>query len=201
MARYTGPVFRKSRRYKFSILETNKEFLKGKKRTSAPGQHGERRSKLSNYGEHLHAKQQVKFMYGLGERQMKNTFQKATKMQGVLGTNFLILLESRLDNVVYRMGVANTRRQSRQFVNHGLILVNGRKVDIPSYQVKPGDEISLKAKLSKNLFVLDNLKHVSRKAFVSFDETSMKGIYTRVPERSELSQLINDSFIVEFYNK
>ncbi|BDU67448.1 MAG: 30S ribosomal protein S4 [Candidatus Tyloplasma litorale] len=201
MSRYTGPNNKKSRRLKFSILENNKEFIKGKKRTVSPGQHGAKNQKLSNYGSHLYEKQKVRFMYGLSEKQLKNTFEKATKMKGVLGTNLLILLESRLDNIVYRAGLANTRRQSRQFVNHGLIKVNDKKVDIPSYNVKVGDVISVKEKHSENFFMKDNLLKRMPVEFVSFDAKEMKGKYERLPEREELSGQINEALLVEFYNK
>ncbi len=201
MSRYTGPNNKKARRLKFSILENNKEFLKGKKRITAPGQHGAKHQKLSNYGEHLYEKQKVRFMYGLSEKQLRNTFNKATKMHGVLGENLLIALESRLDNVIYRTGIANTRRQSRQFVNHGHVLVNGKKVDIPSYWVKPGDEIEIREKSKNNFFMKDNFEKTRKVDFVSFDVTTMKGKFERVPERSELSGQINEALLVEFYNK
>lgn len=202
MSRYTGPVNRKSRAYKFSILENNKEFLKGKKRTYGPGQHGaNKRGKLSNYGIHLYEKQKVKYMYGLNERQLKNTFKKATKLQGVLGTNFLVLLESRLDNIVYRLGIANTRRQSRQFVNHGLVMVNGKKVDIPSYIVSVGDKITVKEKLKENFFVQENIEKTRKVDFAKFDKTKMEGVYLRHPVRDEIAGEINDALVVEYYNK
>ncbi len=201
MSRYTGPNNKKARRLKFSILENNKEFIKGKKRISAPGQHGLKPQKLSNYGKHLYEKQKVRIMYGLSERQLRNTFTKATKMQGVIGFNFLVLLESRLDNIVYRMGLANTRRQSRQFVNHGHILVNGKKVDIPSYSAKVGDEISVKERSKNNFFMKDNLEKSKGNEFVTFDLKTMSGKYDRLPEREELSGQINESLVVEFYNK
>ncbi len=201
MSRYTGPVNKKSRRLKFSILENNKEFIKGKKRTTSPGQHGDRRQKLSNYGEHLYEKQKVRYMYGLSEKQMINTFKKASKVQGVLGTNFLVMLESRLDNIVYRLGLANTRRQARQFVNHGHILVNGSKIDIPSYQVKPEDVIEVRDKSKSNFFMKDNLGKARKVDFVEFNESEMKGKYLRYPEREEIAHGVNEALIVEFYNK
>ena len=142
MARYTGPAFKKSRRYGFSTLENGKDLAK---RPYAPGQHGvDRRRKSSEYGTQLNEKQKIRFMYGLNEKQFKRLFQKAGKMAGVHGENFLKLLESRLDNVVYRMGLAPTRRAARQIVNHGHILVNGVKTDIPSFECKPGTVISVK---------------------------------------------------------
>ena len=141
MARYTGPVWKVSRRLSFSILETGEEL---QKRNYAPGQHGpSKRIKLSNYGTQLREKQRVRNMYGLNERQFKNTYVKASKMAGVTGHNLLFTLESRLDNLVYRMGFARTRRAARQLVNHGHVLVNGKKVDIPSAIMTPGCEITI----------------------------------------------------------
>ena len=142
MARYTGPSYRRARRLGFSFSETGKELAK---RAYAPGQHGQKRAKKqSNYGVQLAEKQKVRFMYGMNEKQFKAVFKEAGKMKGVHGENFLKLLESRLDNVVYRAGFATTRNGARQLVNHGNILVNGKKVDIPSYRVKVGDVILLK---------------------------------------------------------
>ena len=142
MARYTGAQYKKSRHLGFSTLENGKELAK---RPYAPGIHGQdRRRKLSEYGVQLQEKQKVRFMYGLNEKQFAKTFKRATKMAGITGENLLQLLETRLDNVVYRMGMATTRRAARQVVNHGHITVNGIKVDIPSYTVKPGDVIAVK---------------------------------------------------------
>ena len=148
MARNTGPVWKQSRRLNFSVLETGEELVK---RPYIPGQHGSstRRVKLSNYGQQLAEKQKIRFLYGLNERQFANTFFKAVKAKGVTGTVFLQLLESRLDNIVYRMGLARTRKGARQLVNHGHILVNGKKVDIPSYTCKAGDKLQLLRKLWK----------------------------------------------------
>lgn len=201
MSRYLGPNNKKSRRYRFSILENNKEFIKGKKRISAPGDHGSKNKKPSIYKEHLYEKQKLRFMYGLSEKQLKNTFKKATKINGVLGTNFLILLESRLDNIVYRMGIGSTRRQARQIVNHGHVLVNGKKVDIPSYTVKVGDTITLKERIKENPFVKESLENIKMKDFVEFNKTTMTGKYLRFPERKELTGQINEALVVEFYNK
>ena len=199
MARYTGPVFKKSRRYGFSTLETGKEL---RKKPTAPGIHGTSRKKLSEYGVQLHEKQKVRFMYGLSEKQLRKTFEAAGKMQGIHGFNLLVLLESRLDNLVYRMGLANTRRAARQVVNHGHILVNGIKVNIPSYIVKPGDVISVKENSLDHPAIKAALENTtSRLAFVEFDDKKMTGTYLRQPDRSELNQEINESLIVEFYNR
>lgn len=202
MARYRGSAFKKARRYGFSILENDKEFSKGKKRTTAPGQHGQRRTKLSNYGLQLHEKQKVRYMYGLTERQFRNTYSKSKKMKGITGTNFLIMLESRLDNIVHRMGLAQTRSGARQLVNHAHILVNGKKVDIPSYSCKPGDIISVKESSQKNVKILESLQsQVSTLEFVKFDKAKMTGTYVRFPVREELNSNINDALIVEWYNR
>lgn len=203
MSRYTESTFKKSRRYGFSILENGKEFSKGKKRVTAPGQHGgARRAKLSGYGTQLQEKQKVKFMYGLNERQFRNTFAKAKKVQGVTGTNFLQILESRLDNIVYRLGFAMTRQGSRQLVNHGHILVNGKKIDIPSYQLKPGDIIEVKPAMKKNDKVAEAMQNNETTVeFVALDKTNFKGEFVRLPERQELNQEINDALIVEWYNR
>ena len=142
MARYTGPAYKKSRRLGFSTLENGKDIAK---RPYAPGQHGQdRRRKLSEYGIQMQEKQKVRILYGLNEKQFRKVFDRASKMKGIAGENLLILLESRLDNIVYRLGLARTRRSARQIVNHGHILVNGKKVDIPSYTTKVGDIISVK---------------------------------------------------------
>ena len=202
MARYTGPNNKRARRYRFSVLENNKEFIKGKQRITIPGQHGGGRpQKLSNYGEHLYEKQKLRYMYGVMEKQMKNTFKRAKKMDGVLGENLLILLESRLDNLVYRMGLATTRRQARQLVNHGHILVNGKKVDIPSYSVKVGDEISVKERSKNNSFIQASLANAEVKPFVTFDKATMTGKFVRLPNRDELTGQIRESLVVEYYNK
>ena len=199
MARYTGPAFKKSRRYGFSTLESGKDL---RKRTSAPGQHGTSRKKLSEYGIQLQEKQKVKFMYGLTEKQFRKTFDEAGKKKGMHGVNFLIMLESRLDNLVYRMGMAKTRRASRQLVNHGHILVNGKHVDIPSYQVKPGDVISVKESSMNHPVINECIEATTnRVAYVTFDSKKKEGTYVRYPEREELNADINESLIVEFYNK
>lgn len=200
MSRYTGSTYRKSRRLGFSILENGKELVK---KPYAPGQHGnDRRKKLSDYGTQLQEKQKVRFMYGVSEKQFKKIFEKAGKMKGVHGENFLKLLESRLDNLVYRIGFASTRRAARQLVNHGHITVNGKKVDIPSYTVKTGDVISLKEQSMEHKAVKDSLENVhNRVEFVTFDEIKKAGTYVRMPERSELNADINESLIVEFYNR
>ena len=200
MARYTGPQYKKSRRLNFSTLENGKELAR---RPYAPGAHGsDRRKKLSEYGVQLQEKQKVRFMYGLNEKQFRKTFEEAGKMKGVHGENFLRLLESRLDNLVYRLGFATTRRGARQLVNHGHITVNGKKVDIPSYRVKPGDVIAVKEQSKQHPMIKASLEAIhNRVEFVTYDEAKMAGTYVRYPERSELNADINESLIVEFYNR
>ena len=199
MARYTGPSWKQSRRLKFSILETGKEL---QKRPYAPGQHGQRRAKLSEYGLQLQEKQKVRFYYGVNEKQFRNLFDKAAKIPGKQGDNFLFLLESRLDNLVYRLGFAATRRQARQLVTHGHIVLDGKKADIPSLLVKPGQTIALKPASKSLQIVKDALElTVSRLAFVSFDENTQTGTFVRYPERSEILTDIHENLIVEFYNR
>ena len=199
MSRFTGSTWKVSRRLRFSILENGKEL---QKRNYAPGQHGQRRAKLSEYGLQLQEKQKVRFTYGVNEKQFRNLFDKAGKLPGKHGDNFLMLLESRLDNLVYRLGFATTRRQARQLVNHGHITVDGNKLDIPSYLVKPGQTISVKESSRKLAIVQDALASmVSRKAYVSYDENTMVGTFVRLPERNEFLEEIKENLIVEFYNR
>ena len=200
MSRYLGPTYKKSRRFGFSILENGKELAK---RPYAPGEHGQdRRKKLSNYGIQLQEKQKVKFMYGLSEKQMERTFEKAVKMKGVNGENLLKLLESRLDNLVYRIGFATTRKGARQLVNHWHVTVNGKRVDIPSYQVKPGDVISLMENDKEMAIVKSSLEALhNRVEFISYDDKKMEATYVRMPERSELSADIDEALIIEYYNR
>ena len=200
MARYTGPMYKKSRRLGFSVLENGKELSK---KPYIPGEHGQgRRKKMSNYGIQLAEKQKVRFMYGLNEKQFRKTFDLAGKMKGVHGENVLKLLESRLDNLVYRIGFATTRRGARQLVNHGHITVNGKKVNIPSYIVKPGDIISLMDNDKEMAIVKSSLEAMqNRVEFISYDDKKMAATYVRMPERSELNADINESLIIEYYNR
>ena len=201
MSRYTGPSWKVSRRLGISLSGTGKELAR---RPYAPGQHGQNnRRKLSEYGLQLREKQKLRMTYGLSERQFANLFVKAGKIrEGKHGDNFMILLERRLDNVVYRLGLATTRRQARQLVNHGHITVDGKRVDIPSYEVKPGQVISLRER-SKNLQVVKDALEavVGRAPFVSFDENNMEGSLVRLPEREELDANIDEALVVEYYNK
>ncbi|CAI9394962.1 30S ribosomal protein S4 [Niallia sp. Sow4_A1] len=200
MARYTGPSWKLSRRLGISLSGTGKEL---DKRPYAPGQHGpNQRKKLSEYGLQLQEKQKLRHMYGVNERQFRNLFDIAGKMTGKHGENFMILLETRLDNVVYRLGLARTRRQARQLVNHGHILVDGKRVDIPSYRVKSGQTITLREK-SRNLEVVKEAVEVNNFVpdFLTFDADKLEGTFTRLPERSELPAEINEALIVEFYSR
>ena len=200
MARYTGPNNKKARRVSFSILENGKDIAK---RPYGPGQHGkDRKRKPSNYAIQLNEKQKARFMYGISEKQFKKLVNDSAKMKGVHGENLLILLESRLDNIVYRIGFATTRRGARQLVNHGHITVNGKKVDIPSYRVKPGDVIAIKENSSDHKGIEIALANkVKRPDFINYDEAKRISTYVRYPERSELNADINESLIVEFYSR
>lgn len=200
MSRYTKSSYRISRRLGFSTLETGEELAR---KPYAPGQHGNKRGKkLSNYGIQLQEKQKVRFMYGLNEKQFKKTFEDAGKMKGVHGENLFKLLESRLDNLVYRIGFATTRRGARQLVNHGHITVNGKKVDIPSYRCKPGDVISIKESDKELAIVKSSLEALNKRVeFITYDDAKMTATFVRYPERSELNGEINESLIVEYYNR
>lgn len=201
MSRYTGPSWKQSRRLGLSLTGTGKELAR---RNYVPGQHGpNNRSKLSEYGLQLAEKQKLRFSYGLGEKQFRNLFVQAIKIkEGTLGFNFMVLLERRLDNVVYRLGLATTRRQARQFVNHGHILVNGSRVDIPSYRVDAGDVISVREKSIKVPAILEAVEAtLGRPSFITFDADKLEGTFARLPERDEINPEINESLIVEYYNK
>ena len=200
MARNRGPVWKVSRRLGFSVLETGEELVK---RNYAPGQHGPvKRVKLTNYGLQLREKQRIRHMYGVNEKQFHNLFVKASKKAGVKGDNFLFMLESRLDNLVYRMGFARTRRGARQLVNHGHILVDGKRVDIPSFLVKPGQTIEVEESMLNNSAINEALEAtLNTVAFVTVDKEAKKGTYNRLPERSELNQELDAALVVEFYNR
>ena len=198
--RYTGPSWRVSRRLGISLSGTGKELAR---RPYAPGDHGNGRHKLSEYGLQLKEKQKLRFMYGLTERQFSNLFIKAGKIRkGRHGDNFQILLERRLDNMVYRLGLATTRRQARQLVNHGHITVDGKRVDIPSYEVKVNQIIGVRKK-SRNLKVIKEAVKavVGRPPYVSFNSDKLEGKLTRLPQPDELNSNINTSLIVEYYNQ
>ncbi|MGG1514775.1 30S ribosomal protein S4 [Paenibacillus oryzisoli] len=199
MSRYTGPKFKLSRRVGISLSGNGKDL----KRPFPPGQHGPgQRKKVSGYGVQLNEKQKLRHMYGLNEKQFRNLFDKASKLKGIAGENFMILLESRLDNLVYRLGLANSRAGARQLVAHGHITVNGKKVDIASYIVSTGDVISLRERsrgLSSVKEAIANRVHVP--AYLEFNEAAVEGKYVRLPERAELPQEIDEKQIVEFYSR
>ncbi|RRG18164.1 30S ribosomal protein S4 [Weissella viridescens] len=201
MSRYTGPKYRLSRRLGVSLSGSGKELAR---RAYAPGDHGQgRRSKPSDYGLQLAEKQKVRFTYGLTEKQFHNLFNKAGRVRkGTHGDNFMILLERRLDNIVYRLGLASTRQQARQLVNHGHILVDGKRVDIPSYEVAVGQEITVREKSQNNVYIQASLDaQAGTLPFVEFNRDEMKGSLVRNPERSELDHDYNESLIVEYYNR
>ncbi|KWW20080.1 MULTISPECIES: 30S ribosomal protein S4 [Bacillaceae] len=200
MARYTGPSWKLSRRLGISLTGTGKEL---EKRPYAPGQHGpNQRRKISEYGMQLQEKQKLRHMYGITERQFRSMFDRAGKIKGVHGENFMVLLESRLDNLVYRLGLARTRRQARQLVNHGHIIVDGRRVDIPSYKVSLGQTIAVREK-SRNFSIIKESVEATNFVpdFLTFDAEKLEGTFTRLPERSELPAEINEALIVEFYSR
>lgn len=200
MSRYTGPRWKLSRRLELSLSGTGKELAR---RNYAPGQHGQnQRRKISEYGSQLREKQKLRFMYDVNERQFRNLFLRAGKLDGIHGVNLMVLLEERLDNLVYRLGFATSRPQARQLVNHGHVTVDGKRVDIPSYEVQVGQVISLRTKSKDLAIVKDALENVvGRPGFVSYDENNMSGSLVRLPERDELEPNIDESLIVEYYNK
>lgn len=208
MARNTDPKCRQCRR------EGEKLFLKGEKcftekcaverRNQAPGQHGARQARLSDYGIQLRAKQKIRKIYGVLERQFRLTYKKADLLKGVTGDNLLQMLESRLDSVVYRMGFGASRTESRQVVRHNGILVNGKRVNIPSYQVKPGDVVEVAEKAKSHLRVKGAAEAAEGRGFpewVAVDTKALKGTYKARPARSELPSTINESLVIELYSK
>lgn len=201
MSRYTGPSWKKSRRLGISLTGTGKEIAR---RPYAPGQHGPTaRIKLSEYGLQLKEKQKLRFMYGLNERQFFNLFTEAGKIrEGKHGVNFMVLLEQRLDNVVYRLGLATTRRQARQLVNHGHITVNGKRVDIPSFRVSVNDVVGVREKSKDLKTIKESVESLfGRPDFISFDDEKLEGTLTRLPLREEMPAEIEEAFIVEYYNR
>ena len=208
MARYTGAACRLCRR------EGTKLFLKGdrcftekcgvERRAYPPGQHGQGRTRTSDYGLQLREKQKVKRMYGVLERQFRRYFAEAERRKGNTGANLLFLLESRLDNVVYRMGFGSTRAEARQLVSHKAITVNGNPVNIPSYLVKTGDVIAVREKSKKQVRIVEALslaEQVGMPAWVSVDSKKMEGTFKSLPERNEIAADVNESLIVELYSR
>lgn len=202
MARYTGPTSRIARKFGEPIYGPDKAY---ERKSYPPGQHGQnkKRKKLSEYGVQLQEKQKVKYTYGLLERQFANAFHKASRMKGVTGENLLRLLEARLDNVVYRLGVAPTRRAARQLVGHCHIAVNGSIVNIPSYTMRPGDIISVREKSKALEVIQDSLsrgRH-AKFAWLEWDSNALTGKYMNHPERTEIPENIKEQLIVELYSK
>lgn len=206
MARYIGPKCKLSRREGTDLfLKSGVRALDSKcNLETPPGMHGARRGRLSEYGVQLREKQKVRRIYGILEKQFRNYYKEAARIKGATGENLLQLLEGRLDNVVYRMGFGSTRAESRQLVSHKAILVNDKPVNIPSYQVRPGDVISIREKAKNQLRVKGALELASSRApveWVEVDANKMAGTYKTVPERTELSSDINENLIVELYSK
>ncbi|MFL1707129.1 MULTISPECIES: 30S ribosomal protein S4 [unclassified Campylobacter] len=208
MARYRGPVEKLERRLGVSLALKGERRLAGKsaldKRPYAPGQHGQRRAKISEYGLQLREKQKAKFMYGISEKQFRRLFQEAARREGNTGALLVQLLEQRLDNVVYRMGFATTRRFARQLVTHGHILVNGKKVDIPSYRVDAGSKIEIVEKSKNNPQIVRAIDLTAQTGIVSWvdvEKDKKFGIFTRTPEREEVVIPVEERFIVELYSK
>jgi small subunit ribosomal protein S4 len=206
MARYIGPKCKLSRR------EGTDLFLKGRGRSldtkckldKAPGQHGDRRTRLSDYGLQLREKQKLRRIYGVLERQFRNYYKTASRLKGSTGDNLLQLLERRLDNVVYRMGFGATRSEARQLVSHKAILVNGKTVNIPSYQVSPSDVVTVREKARKQVRIQDSLTLAEQFGFpgwIDVDTKKMEGVFKSVPERGDLPAEINESLVVELYSK
>jgi len=202
MARYIGPKTKIARKFADTIYGPDKSF---EKKNYAPGQHGpnKRRGKKSEYGVQLSEKQKAKYTYGVLEKQFRNLFKEASRRKGVTGENLLQLLESRLDNVVYRLGFAPTRAAARQLVSHRHIVVNGDLVNIPSYSVRAGDVVGIRPKAKSLEVIKDSLAstNVSRYSWLELDKTAMSGKYMNMPERSEIPENIKEQLIVELYSK
>jgi small subunit ribosomal protein S4 len=198
--RFRGSDWKRSRRLGFSTLETGKELAR---RPYGPGQHGNsRKKKPSEYGKQLLEKQKLRFTYGVNERQFRRLFLLAVKSKEVTGTRFMQILESRLDNLVFRLGFANTRKAARQLVNHGHITVNGSKLDIPSYLCSINDVIAVNEKSQGLVAIKAALeKNAGTVAYVTVNKEKLQGSFLRFPERNELSQDINEAQIVEYYNR
>ena len=205
MARYTGPNNKQSRRVGFSVLESGIEFAKGKKRAYGPGQHGaSRKRKPSNYSIQLTEKQKARFMYQISEKQFKKLVEESGKMKGVHGENLLFLLESRLDNIVYRSGFATTRRAARQLVNHAHFEVNGKKVNIASYLVKPGDVVSVRENKKDNSTIKANIEANATRpipAWLEKDNEKLSGKVLRLASREDIDIALEEHLIVELYSK
>ena len=206
MARYLGPKLKLSRREGTDLfLKSGVRAIDSKcKIDIAPGQHGARKPRLSDYGSQLREKQKVRRMYGILERQFRNYYKEANRLKGNTGENLLVLLEGRLDNIVYRMGFAATRAEARQLVSHKAIVVNGRVVNIPSFQVSVDDVVAVREKSKKQARIKASLELAEQRekpTWLEVDAAKMEGVLKRVPERSDLSADINEHLIVELYSK
>lgn len=206
MARYLGPKLKLSRREGADLfLKSGVRAIDSKcNLTTAPGQHGARRGRLSDYGLQLREKQKVRRIYGVLEKQFRNYYKEAARLKGNTGENLLQLLEGRLDNVVYRMGLASTRAEARQLVSHKAIMVNGAVVNIPSYAVSPDQVIAVREKAKKQARIVAALEISEQRekpTWIEIDSKKMEGVFKRVPERSDLSADINEQLIVELYSK
>lgn len=206
MARYLGPKLKLSRREGTDLfLKSGVRAIDSKcKIETAPGQHGARRGRLSDYGVQLREKQKVRRMYGVLEKQFRNYYKEAARLRGNTGENLLQLLEQRLDNVVYRMGFASTRAEARQLVSHKAILVNGKVVNIPSFNVKAEDVVAVREKAKKQARIVAALELADQRekpTWLEVDNSKMEGTFKRVPERTDLSAEINEQLIVELYSK
>ena len=200
MARYTGPTNKLFRNKKVKDISNRK--LTSSMRQTASGQHGAVRKKLSEYALHLAEKQKIRFTYLVSEKQFAKYYHEAARRKGVTGTILLQLLESRLDNILFRAGFGITRKQSRQIVNHGHVLVNGKKVDIPSYLVKAGDVITVRSKSNDYLKAVMSMIDLScAPAWVTVDKDALKVTFDRVPEREELDPEIKEQLVIEYYSK
>jgi small subunit ribosomal protein S4 len=205
MGRYRGPIVKISRREGVNLVESPKVQKYMERHPYPPGQHGQRRRrKPSDYAVRLREKQKLRFYYNMSEKQFRNLFAEASQKTGATGQVFLQLLESRLDNVVYRMGIASTRRQARQFVAHGHICVNGKRVDVPSYRVDPGDVLEVHAKAKKNPFIRENLEARKRGKslpWLEFDAEAMRGTFKSRPSREDIVVPVNELQVIEYYSR
>ena len=200
MARYTGPTNKLFRNY--GVKELSNRKLTSSMRQTESGQHGAMRKKLSEYALHLNEKQKIRLTYLLSEKQFAKCYNEAARRKGVTGTILLQLLESRLDNVIFRAGFAITRKQSRQIVNHGHVLVNGKRVDIPSYLVKAGDVITVKSRSSEFIKnVVESIDMAINPAWITIDKEAQKLTFDRIPEREELDPNFKENLVIEYYSK
>tara|TARA_A100001011_G_C14065513_1_gene737997 strand:- start:58 stop:669 length:612 start_codon:yes stop_codon:yes gene_type:complete len=203
MARYRGPRARMCRRLEFPVFESEK--FSSIRKNYPPGQHGQsRRRKLSNYGVQLREKQRIKYLYGILEKQFRNYFKKANNKVGTTGDNLLISLESRLDNTVYRLGLACTRSAARQLVSHKHFLVNNKVVNIPSYSLNSGDIVEVRSKSKKNDMFLNSMRRIKSDnpmPWLTLDKSKLRGVFDQAPTRDEISEPLNEQLVVELYSK